>query len=69
MEWHSLSSDLHPIEHVLEALGRRLRTVRNTPQTLLEPDTALVGELRHVFDAVSNDRQKLRRTIIALWPG
>ena len=41
MEWPARSPDLNPIEHVLNALGRRLAALNPPPQTLAALATAL----------------------------
>ncbi|KFM57308.1 Transposable element Tcb1 transposase, partial [Stegodyphus mimosarum] len=41
IEWPARSSDLNPIEHVWDALGRRLAALNPPPQTLAALATAL----------------------------
>ncbi|GFY09487.1 transposable element Tcb2 transposase [Trichonephila clavipes] len=44
MEWPTCSSDINPIEHVWDALGRRVAGRRPPPQTLQELERALLEE-------------------------
>ncbi|UYV78662.1 hypothetical protein LAZ67_16002320, partial [Cordylochernes scorpioides] len=44
MDWPARSPDLNPIEHVWDALGRRIRARHPSPRTLVELRTALLEE-------------------------
>ncbi|GFV46845.1 transposable element Tcb2 transposase [Trichonephila clavipes] len=44
MEWPTCSPDMNPIEHVWDALGRRVADRQPPPQTLQEPERALLEE-------------------------
>ncbi|GFW23450.1 transposable element Tcb1 transposase [Trichonephila clavipes] len=44
MEWPTCSPDMHPIQHVWDALGRRVAGRQPTPQTLQELERALLEE-------------------------
>ncbi|GFW82509.1 transposable element Tcb2 transposase [Trichonephila clavipes] len=44
MEWPACSSDMNPIEHVWDALGRRVAGRQPTPQTLQKLEKALLEE-------------------------
>ena len=44
MEWPACSPDLNPIEHVWDAMGRRLAARRDAPRTIQQLSTALVEE-------------------------
>ncbi|UYV75993.1 hypothetical protein LAZ67_13002054 [Cordylochernes scorpioides] len=44
MDWPARSPDLNPIEHVWDALGRRIGARHPSPRTLAELRTALLEE-------------------------
>ncbi|UYV69724.1 hypothetical protein LAZ67_7000471 [Cordylochernes scorpioides] len=44
MDWPAKSPDLNPIEHVWDALGRRIGARHPSPRTLVELKTALLEE-------------------------
>ncbi|GFX53799.1 transposable element Tcb1 transposase [Trichonephila clavipes] len=44
MEWPACSPDMNPIEHVCDALGRRVAGCQPPPQTLQELERALLEE-------------------------
>ncbi|UYV73074.1 hypothetical protein LAZ67_10001746, partial [Cordylochernes scorpioides] len=44
MDWPARSPDLNPIEHVWDALGRRIGARHSSPRTLVELRTALLEE-------------------------
>ncbi|UYV65323.1 hypothetical protein LAZ67_3003938 [Cordylochernes scorpioides] len=44
MDWPARSPDLNPIEHVWDALGRRIGARHPSPRTLVELRTALLEE-------------------------
>ncbi|GFX01730.1 transposable element Tcb2 transposase [Trichonephila clavipes] len=44
MEWPACSPDMNPIEHVCDALGRRVAGRQPPPQTLQELERALLEE-------------------------
>ncbi|UYV63797.1 hypothetical protein LAZ67_2005644 [Cordylochernes scorpioides] len=44
MDWPARSPDLNPIEHVWDALGRRIGALHPSPRTLVELRTALLEE-------------------------
>ncbi|UYV74169.1 hypothetical protein LAZ67_11002297, partial [Cordylochernes scorpioides] len=44
MDWPAISPDLNPIEHVWDALGRRIGARHPSPRTLVELRTALLEE-------------------------
>ncbi|UYV80792.1 hypothetical protein LAZ67_19001747 [Cordylochernes scorpioides] len=44
MDWPAISPDLNPIEHVWDALGRRIGARHPSPRSLVELRTALLEE-------------------------
>ncbi|GBN82612.1 hypothetical protein AVEN_122095-1 [Araneus ventricosus] len=44
MDWPARSTDLNPIEHVWDALGRAIATRNLPPRTIQEMKTALLNE-------------------------
>ena len=44
MEWPARSPDLNPIEHVWDALGRRIAARPNAPMTIQHLSNALIEE-------------------------
>ncbi|GFS94059.1 transposable element Tcb2 transposase [Trichonephila clavipes] len=54
MEWPSCSPDMNPIEHVWDALGRRVSGRQPPPQTLQELERALLEEWDRIPQLVIN---------------
>ncbi|GFW66266.1 transposable element Tcb2 transposase [Trichonephila clavipes] len=54
MEWPACSPDINPIEHVWDALGRRVAGRQLPPQTLQELETALLEEWDRIPQLVIN---------------
>ncbi|GFW30379.1 transposable element Tcb2 transposase [Trichonephila clavipes] len=54
MEWAACSPDLNPIEHVWDALGRRVAGRQLPPQTLKELERALLEEWDRIPQLVIN---------------
>ncbi|GFV14756.1 transposable element Tcb2 transposase [Trichonephila clavipes] len=54
MEWPACSPDMNPIEHVWDALGRRVAGRRPPPQTLQEMERALLEEWDRISQLVIN---------------
>ncbi|GFV03866.1 transposable element Tcb2 transposase [Trichonephila clavipes] len=54
MEWPGCSSDMNPIEHVWDALGRRVTGRQPPPQTLQELERALLEEWDRIPQLVIN---------------
>lgn len=54
MEWPACSSDMNPIEHVWDALGRRVTDHQPPPQTLQELERALLEEWDRIPHLVIN---------------
>ncbi|GFX35876.1 transposable element Tcb1 transposase [Trichonephila clavipes] len=54
MEWPACSSDMNPIEHVWDALGRRVLGLQPPPQTLQELERALLEEWDRIPQLVIN---------------
>ncbi|GFT62277.1 transposable element Tcb2 transposase [Trichonephila clavipes] len=54
MEWPACSSDVNPIEHVWNALGRRVAGRQTPPQTLQELERALLQEWDRIPQLVIN---------------
>ncbi|GFX37529.1 transposable element Tcb2 transposase [Trichonephila clavipes] len=54
MEWPACSSDMNPIEHVWDALGRRVAGRQPPPQTLQELERALLEEWDRIPQLVIN---------------
>ncbi|GFS77098.1 transposable element Tcb2 transposase [Trichonephila clavipes] len=54
MEWPACSPDMNPIEHVWDALGRRVGGRRPPPQTLQELERALLEEWDRIPQLVIN---------------
>ncbi|GFT46373.1 transposable element Tcb2 transposase [Trichonephila clavipes] len=54
MEWSACSLDMNPIEHVWDALGRRVSGRQPPPQTLQELERALLEEWDRIPQLVIN---------------
>ncbi|GFX26284.1 transposable element Tcb2 transposase [Trichonephila clavipes] len=54
MEWPACSPDMNPIEHVWDALGRRVTGRQPPPQTLQELESALLEEWDRIPQLVIN---------------
>ncbi|GFV15402.1 transposable element Tcb2 transposase [Trichonephila clavipes] len=54
MEWPTCSPDMNPIEHVWDALGRRVAGRQPSPKTLQELERALLEELDKIPQLVIN---------------
>ncbi|GFW17847.1 transposable element Tcb2 transposase [Trichonephila clavipes] len=54
MEWPACSPDMNPIEHVWNALGRRVAGHQPPPQTLQELERALLEEWDRIHQLVIN---------------
>ncbi|GFX91315.1 transposable element Tcb2 transposase [Trichonephila clavipes] len=54
MEWQASSPDMNPIEHVWDALGRRVAGYQPPPQTLQELERALLKEWDRIPHLVIN---------------
>ncbi|GFX52571.1 transposable element Tcb2 transposase [Trichonephila clavipes] len=54
MEWPACSPDMNPIEHVWDALGRRVAGRQPPPQTLQEQERALLEEWDRIPQLVIN---------------
>ncbi|GFU77858.1 transposable element Tcb2 transposase [Trichonephila clavipes] len=54
MEWPACSPDINPIEHVWDALGRRVAGRQPPPQTLQELKRALLEEWNRIPQLVIN---------------
>ncbi|GFW04447.1 transposable element Tcb2 transposase [Trichonephila clavipes] len=54
MEWPACSPDMNPIEHVWDALGRRVTGRQPSPQTLQELERALLEEWDRIPQLVIN---------------
>ncbi|GFW78287.1 transposable element Tcb2 transposase [Trichonephila clavipes] len=54
MEWPACSPDMNPIEHVWDALGRRVAGRQPPPQTLQELERALLEEWDRIPQLVMN---------------
>ncbi|GFU58542.1 transposable element Tcb2 transposase [Trichonephila clavipes] len=54
MEWPACSPDMNPIEHVWDALGRRVSGRQLPPQTLQELERALLEEWDRIPQLVIN---------------
>ncbi|GFX21063.1 transposable element Tcb1 transposase [Trichonephila clavipes] len=54
MEWPACSPDMNPIEHVWDALGRRVAGRQPSPQTLQELERALLEEWDRIPQLVIN---------------
>ncbi|GFW13842.1 transposable element Tcb2 transposase [Trichonephila clavipes] len=54
MEWPACSPDMNPIEHVWDALGRRVAGRQPPPQTLRELERALLEEWDRIPQLVIN---------------
>ncbi|GFS60713.1 transposable element Tcb2 transposase [Trichonephila clavipes] len=54
MEWPACSPDMNPIEHVWDALERRVAGRQPPPQTLQELERALLEEWDRILQLVSN---------------
>ncbi|GFU82137.1 transposable element Tcb2 transposase [Trichonephila clavipes] len=54
MEWPTCSLDMNPIEHVWDALGRRVAGRQQSPQTLQELERALLEEWVRIPQLVIN---------------
>ncbi|GFW02336.1 transposable element Tcb2 transposase [Trichonephila clavipes] len=54
MEWPACSPDMNPIEHVWDALGRRVAGRQIPPQTLQELERALLEEWERIPQLVIN---------------
>ncbi|GFX62445.1 transposable element Tcb2 transposase [Trichonephila clavipes] len=54
MEWPACSPDMNPIEHVWDALGRRVAGRQPTPKTLQELEIALLEEWDRIPHLVIN---------------
>jgi len=67
LDWPSRSPDLNPIEHIWDALGRRLRTLRHQPQNLQALGAALQEQWRRLPNNVfTRIRQSMRRRCLAV---
>ncbi|GFV70726.1 transposable element Tcb2 transposase [Trichonephila clavipes] len=55
MEWPACSPDMNPIEHVWDALGRRVAGRQPPPQTLQELERALLEEWDRIPQLVINN--------------
>ncbi|GFU03289.1 transposable element Tcb2 transposase [Trichonephila clavipes] len=55
MEWLACSPDMNPIEHVWDALGRRVAGRQPPPQTLQEQERALLEEWDRIPQLVINN--------------
>ncbi|GFV10599.1 transposable element Tcb2 transposase [Trichonephila clavipes] len=55
MEWPSCSPDMNPIEHVWDALGRRVAVRQPSPQTLQEQERAFLEEWDRIPQLVINN--------------
>ncbi|GFV65866.1 transposable element Tcb2 transposase [Trichonephila clavipes] len=54
MEWPACSPDMNPIEHVWDALGRRVAGFQPPPQTIQELERALLEEWDRIPQLVIN---------------
>ncbi|GFY31295.1 transposable element Tcb2 transposase [Trichonephila clavipes] len=54
MEWPACSPNMNPIEHVWDALGRRVAGRQPPPQTLRELERALLEEWNRIAQLVIN---------------
>ncbi|GFW34221.1 transposable element Tcb1 transposase [Trichonephila clavipes] len=54
MEWPACSPDMNPIEHVWDALGRRVAGHQPPPQTLQELERALLEDWGRILQLVIN---------------
>ncbi|GFU59603.1 transposable element Tcb2 transposase [Trichonephila clavipes] len=53
MEWPGCSPDMNPIEHVWDALGRRVAGRQPPPQTLQELERALLEEWNRIIASLT----------------
>jgi hypothetical protein len=70
LPWPTRSSDLNPIEHVWDMLGRRVRQHRSSPQTLQDLRNVLIEEWdnisqEEVTNLISSMPQRLEAVIRA----
>ncbi|GFW95891.1 transposable element Tcb2 transposase [Trichonephila clavipes] len=71
MEWPACSPDMNPIEHVWDALGRRVAGHQPPPQTLQELERALLEEWDRIPQLVINsliDSMPQRVSVCVLMP-
>ncbi|GFW88930.1 transposable element Tcb2 transposase [Trichonephila clavipes] len=54
IEWPACSPDMNPIEHIWDALGRRVAGLQPSPQTLQELERALLEEWDRISQLVIN---------------
>ncbi|UYV70792.1 hypothetical protein LAZ67_8000631 [Cordylochernes scorpioides] len=70
MDWPARSTDLNPIEHVWDALGRRIGARHPSPRTLVELRTALLEEwgLLHLdlLQSLVNSMRARCETLVAV---
>ncbi|GFV40790.1 transposable element Tcb2 transposase [Trichonephila clavipes] len=59
MEWPACSPDMNPIEHVWDALGRRVAGRKPLPQTLQELERAILeDDSRTIFKCHRNSEPR-----------
>ena len=61
LPWPALSTDLSPIEHLRDELGRRVRHRQNPPETPQELRDALVHEWKNITQAIQRLIGYMRR--------
>ena len=62
LPWPAMSPDLNPIEHLLDELGRRVRSRLNPPETHDQLRRALVAEWTNIpIDFVRNLIRSMRQ--------
>ncbi|GFX97872.1 transposable element Tcb2 transposase [Trichonephila clavipes] len=70
IEWPAFSPDMNPIEHVLEAVGRRVAGRQPPPQTLQELERALLEEWDrippHVINSIIDSMPQRCSTLLAV---
>ena len=52
LDWPACSPDLHPIDHLWDQLGRRIREHLNPPRSLDELELALIEEWRQIPEEI-----------------
>ncbi|GFV29282.1 transposable element Tcb2 transposase [Trichonephila clavipes] len=76
MEWPACSPDMNPIEHVWDALGRRVAGHQPPPQTLQELERALLEEwdripqlvINSLFDSMPQSAQRCWPSVVTIPP-